>query len=226
MSGETELEDEYIERNYRILQNKMIEEMNLALDFGKKLVDSELDAGIFDFVVKPIVKSFYNYWSVHDARIGTLKQIEVALDCGKYLFKNGANQEQFERVIEENFPTYFKNDQIYRQCRKNHKSFKRLKEVTKETFISQVKEVITFLGIKDNVDDYNALVRAAFNSKEEAYKSLILQLDLNDKCIEIVEKNPSILKIPTGKHIIAKVLRKGFIKTKEYLIDGLDEIYG
>ncbi|MFX1338027.1 MAG: hypothetical protein ACFFDK_05420 [Promethearchaeota archaeon] len=219
------MEDDYIERNYNILQNKMIEEMDLALNFGKKLVDSELDAGIFDFVVKPIVKSFYNYWSVHDARIGTLKQIEVALDCGKHLYKNGADQEEFDRAIEENFPTYFENDQIYRQCRKNHKGFKKLKEVTKETFITQVKEVITFLGIKDNIHDYNSLVRAAFNSKQEAYKSLIIQLDLNDKCIEIVEKNPSILKIPTGKNIIIKVLRKGFIKTKQYLIDGLDEIY-
>ena len=65
----------------------MIEEMELALDFGKKLVDSELDAGIFDFVVKPIVKSFYNYWSAHDAKTCTLKQIEVALDCGKHLYK-------------------------------------------------------------------------------------------------------------------------------------------
>ncbi len=204
----------------------MIEEMDLALDFGKKLVDSELDAGIFNFVVKPIIKSFYSYWSVHDARTGTLKQIEIALDCGKQLYKNGASQEDFNRVINENFPNYFQNDQIYRQCRKTHKEFKRLKEVTKETFITQVKEVITFLGIKENVSDYNALVRAAFNSKEEAYKSLIIQLDFNDKCIKIVEKHPSILKIPTGKNIIINVLRKGFIKTKEYLINGLDEIYG
>ena len=60
MSWETELEDDYIERNYRILQDKMIEEMDLALDFGKKLIDSELDAGIFNFLVKPIIKSFYS----------------------------------------------------------------------------------------------------------------------------------------------------------------------
>jgi len=220
------LEDDYIERNYRILQDKMIEEMDLALDFGKKLIDSELDAGIFNFVVKPIIKSFYSYWSVHDAKTGTLKQIEVTLDCGKHLYKNGASQEEFERVIEENFPTYFQNDQIYRQCRKNHKEFKRLKEVTKETFITQVKEVITFLGIKEHVNDYNELVRTVFSSKEEAYKSLILQLDLNGQCITIVEKNPSILKIPTGKNIIVKVLTKGFLKTKKYLLEGLEEIYG
>ena len=79
---------------------------------------------------------------------------------------------------------------------------------------------------KEHVNNYNELVRAAFSSKEEAYKSLILQLDLNGQCITIVEKNPSILKIPTGKNIIVKVLTKGFLKTKKYLLDGLEEIYG
>ena len=220
------MDDNYLERNYQIVQEKMIEEMDLALDFGKKLVDSELDAGIFDFLVKPIIKSFYNYWSVHDARIGTLEQIKIALDCGTYLVKNGMNQQDFDRLIEENFPKYFKNDQIYRQCKKNHKNFKDLKRVTKETFITQVRETVTFLKIKEELDNYNDLVRAAFKTKEDAYQSLIRQLDLNDNTIKIVEKDSAILKIPTGKHIILKVLRKGFIQTKKYLLDGLDEIYG
>ncbi|TFG29455.1 MAG: hypothetical protein EU532_03185 [Promethearchaeota archaeon] len=220
------MNEDYLERNYRIVQDKMIEEMDLALDFGKKLVDSELDAGIFDFLIKPIVKSFYNYWSVHDARTGTLEQIKIALDCGKYLVKNGMNQENFDNLIAENFPKYFTNDQIYRQCKKNHKNFKELKKVTRETFIIQVKETVTFLKINDEVNNYDDLVRAAFKTKQEAYQSLIRQLDLNDNCIKIVEKDSAILKIPTGKHIILKVLRKGFIQTKKYLLDGLDEIYG
>lgn len=217
---------DYLGRNYQIVQEKMIEEMDLALDFGRKLVDSELDAGIFDFVVKPIIKSFYNYWSVHDARTGTLEQIKIALDCGKYLIENGYKQEDFDYLIEKNFPKYFSNDQIYRQCKKNHKNFKDLKKVTKDLFISQVKETVTFLKINDDVNNYDDLVRAAFKTKQEAYQSLILQLDLNDRCIKIVEKDSSILKIPTGKHIISKVLRKGFIQTKKYLLDGLDKIYG
>jgi hypothetical protein len=218
-------DEDYIERNYQLLQNKMIEEMELALDFGKKLVDSELDAGILDFLVKPIIKSFYNYWSVHDARTGTLEQIRVTLDSAKNLVKNGYSKEDFNRIVEQNFPIYLENDQTFKQCKRTHKNFQKLKEVTKETFISQIQESIEFLNIKQDVKDYDELVRVTFESKEEAYKSLITQLNFNDECIKIVEKDSSILKIPTGKNMIIKILRKGFIQTKKYLLDGLDEIY-
>jgi hypothetical protein len=203
----------------------MIEEMELALDYGKELVESELDTGVFDFIVRPIVTSFYNFWSVHDARIGTLEQIKVTLDCGKYLVLNGATPEQFHRLIEEKFPIYLKNDQTYRQCRKNHKNYQKLIDVTKEMFISQVQETLIFFNVKENVKTYEDLVRAAFKSKDDAYKSLNHQLDLNDKSIKIVEEDKTILKIPSGKNIIINTLRKGFIRTKKYLLDGLNEIY-
>jgi hypothetical protein len=98
-------------------------------------------------------------------------------------------------------------------------------EVNKETFVSQVQECVLLLKIEDDIRNYDELIKAAFKTKEEAYRSLIRQLELNDKCIKIVEQDKSILKIPTGKDIIVNVLRKGFIKTKEYLLEGLERIY-
>ncbi|GAH91269.1 unnamed protein product, partial [marine sediment metagenome] len=49
----------------------------------------ELNLGILNFVIKPIVKSFYNHWSDNEARVGTLKQIKIALDSAKLLIENG-----------------------------------------------------------------------------------------------------------------------------------------
>jgi hypothetical protein len=129
---------DHVERNYRILEAKMIEKMNSALEFGKQLIDSELDAGIFNFVVKPVVKSFYDYWAQGDAREGTLQQIKVTLGCGKKLVKNGS-YEKIEDAIEENFKDYLEGDQTYRQCKKNHKNFKKLEKNTKECFKSQLE---------------------------------------------------------------------------------------
>jgi len=217
---------DYIERNYEILEKRMIEQMETSLNYGKSLIDSEVDSGALNFVVKPIVRSFYKYWSDNDARKGTLKQIKVTLDSAKELIKNDdSSSEQFEKVINKNFPIYLENDQTDIQCRKNHKNYEKLKTVTKKCFITQVEESILFLNIKDKVDNYNELSRAAFKSKDKAYQALKRQLDYNEEGIAIVEQDDSILKVPLGKNIILKVLRAGFELTKKSLIEDLNEIF-
>jgi hypothetical protein len=217
---------DYLERNYKILEEKMIDQMKVSLGFGKSLIDSELDAGVLNFVVKPVVKSFYKYWSDKDARIGTLEQIRVTLDSAKEFLINGDGlKEKLDRIIDKNFPIYLKNDQTDRQCKKDHKNYPELKKITKNCFITQVEESILFLKVKDEVKNYNELSRATFHTKEKAYNALKRQLDYNEAGIAIVEKDDSILKVPAGKNIILKVLRKGFELTKQKLIEELDIIF-
>ena len=217
---------DYLERNYKIVEEKMISTTDLSLNFGRELIETELDAGAFNFVVKPIVKAFYKIWSDNNARVGTLKQITIALDSAKSLIQNGEiTQEKFDEVIERNFPSYLENDQTDKQCKRNHKHYEKLKEITRNSFISQVEECVLFLNIKEDVKNYDELSRAAFKTKEKAYEALKRQLDYNDDGIIIVEEDDSILNIPTGKNIIVSVLRKGFEKTKIALIDELDVIF-
>jgi len=216
----------HILRNYKIVEEKMISQTDLSLSYGRKLIDTELDAGAFNFVVKPIVKTFYKYWSDNNARVGTLKQIKIALNSAKTLVENGEiTKERFDEVINKNFPEYLENDQTDKQCKKNHKHYKKLKDITKKSFISQVEECILFLNIKEDVKNYDELSRAAFKTKEKAYEALKRQLDYNDDGIAIVEQDDSILNVPTGKNIIISVLRKGFEMTKEKLIEELDFIF-
>lgn len=217
---------DYIERNYKILEKRMVEQMETSLNYGKELIDKEVEVGALNFVVKPIVKSFYKYWSDNEAKVGTKEQIRVTLDSAKELVQNGEiSNEKFEKVVNKNFAKYLENDQTDRQCKNTHHNYSKLKEVTKECFITQIEESILFLKVKDDVKDYNELSRAAFGSKEKAYQALKRQLDYNDEGISIVEKDDSILKVPLGKNIILKVLRAGFEKTKKKLIEELDEIF-
>ena len=214
-----------VERNYRIVEAKMIAQMEEALEYGKELIDSELDAGLLNFIVKPIVKTFYKYWSDNDAREGTLQQIKVTLDCAKLILNNGIADEEFDKTIEENFPTYLSGDQTYRQCKLKHKDFNELKEITRDCFISQVKDALIFLNVKEDVTTYDDLVRIVFKTKENALKSLMQQLDFNEAGIKVIEKDPTILKMPTGKNTLLKALRKGFEHTKTVLIQRLDNIF-
>lgn len=216
----------HLERNYKILEERMVEQMEISLDFGRSLIDSELDLGVFNVLVKPIVKSFYKYWSDKDAKVGTLKQIKVTLDTAKDLVKNGLiSEEKFEEEIDRNFPEYLMNDQTDRQCKKDHNNYQKLREITKKCFITQVKEAMLFLSVNKEITDYSELSRVTFKTKENAYQALIRQLDYNEEGIAIVEQDDSILKVPTGKNIILTVLRKGFELTKNQLMEELDDIF-
>jgi len=217
---------EHIERNYKILEKRMIEQMEMSLSYGESLIETELDSGVFNVVVKPIVKAFYKYWSDKDAKVGTLEQIRVTLDSAKEFIKNGdGSKEQMDKIINRNFPIYLKNDQTYIQCKDTHDNYNKLKEVTRKCFITQLEETILFFNVKDVVKDYSELSRATFKSKERAYQALKRQLDYNEEGISIVEQDDSILKVPLGKNVILKVLRAGFEMTKEKLIEELDEIF-
>jgi len=221
---------DYIERNYRILEQKMIDQMEEALGYGKELINKELDAGFLNFLIRPVIQSFYNYWCDNDVRVGTIQQIKVTLDCAKLLLNNNekgekGEGEKFENVIEQNYLNYLKGDQTFRQCKKNHKNFEKLKKNAKEAFQTQVQEAILFLGVTDDSNTYDNLVKSVFKTKEKALFSLTRQLNFNDVGIKVVEQDSTILKMPTGRNIIVKVLRKGFEKTKQDLISRLENIF-
>ncbi len=216
---------DYIERNYQLIKQRMMEQMENSLIRGRNLVETELDTGLLNFIIKPIVKSFYDYWAQHDARDGTLKQINLTLDAGKKLLLKGNSNDVFNKILNESFPKYLEADQTTRQCSRQHKNYEKLKHVSKETFINYLKEVVKLLGITDEVDNYGDLCRIAFPSKEIAKKNLMKQLDFTDQGVKIVENDPSILKLPVGRKIIVKALRKGFDQTREEFIKALNETY-
>ncbi len=216
---------EYIERNYDLIKEKMIQQMEQSLKKGRKLIDTELDTGILNFIVRPIVKAFYDFWAMHDARKGTLKQIDVTLDAGKQLLLNGKSEEGFSKIVEEYFPKYLKGDQVTYQCSKHHKNYEILKENARETFVNYLEEVRKFLSVEEDINEYSELARVAFKTKELATMNLMKQLEFTEKGIKIIEKDPSILSLPAGKKIIIRSLRKGFEETKKEFLESIDDTY-
>ncbi len=220
------MEEVYIERNSRIIEEKMIWQTEEALEIGKQLVDKELSTGLLDFFIKPVVKTFYTYWSAHDAREGTLKQIRLTLDCAKLTLENGESEDGLLKIIEEHFPDFLDGDQTYRQCKKKHKNYDKLESITKDIFMTQVQEAAMLLKVKDDIETYEDLCRVGFTfSKAKASFSLKRQLDYKHEAIKIVERDHAILKVPTGKNIVVRVLRKGFERTKNLLLHRLDLIF-
>jgi len=199
--------------------------MEKSIVLGRKLIDTELDTGILNFFIRPIVKAFYDYWSSHDVKSGTLKQIKLTLDSGKELLMIGNSQENLNKIINKSLQSYLEADQTTRQCNKDHKNFGRIAQVAKETFTNYLSEVVAFLNVKEEVNDYGDLCRIAFKSKEIAERNLMKQLNFTNRGIQIVEEDPSILKVPVGRKIILKALRRGFEITKKEFNKALNDTY-
>jgi len=203
----------------------MIQQMENSIALGRNLIDTALDTGLLNFIIKPLLKIFYDNWVQNDVREGTLKQIQVSLESGKQLLMNGNNEHNFNKIVEESFPKYLDADQVSHNCSHSHKNYERLKQVAKETFVNYLKEVVKFLGVKEDIEDYGDLCRVAFNTKEVAEQNLMKQLEFTEKGIKIIEEDLSILRVPVGKKIIVKTLRRGFERTKAEFIKSLNETY-
>lgn len=216
---------DYLERNYLFVKERMIQQMENSIVLGRKLIDTALDTGLLNFIIKPLVKIFYDNWVQNDARGNTLKQINLTLDAGIELLKNGTTDDNFNRIVNESLPKYIEADQTSLQCRKQHKNYDRIIDIAGETFINYLKEVVKLLEVKDDVEDYGDLCRVAFKSKEVAEENLMKQLNFTDRGIKIVEVDLNLLRIPIGKKIIVKALRKGFEETKREFIKALNDTY-
>ena len=203
----------------------MIQQMENSIVLGRKLIDSQLDMGFLNLFIKPLVKIFYDNWAQNDIRGTTLKQINLTLDAGTELLKNGTTEANFNRIVKESLPKYIEADQTSLQCRKQHKNYPKIIQVAEKTFINYLKEVVKFLEVKDDVDDYGDLCRIAFESKEVAEENLMKQLNFTERGIKVVEEDISILRIPLAKRVIVKALRKGFEETKREFINGLNDTY-
>jgi hypothetical protein len=214
----------YEERNVSLFKKQLIETIDHRIAFGKKLIEAELKSSPLDILVKPIVNAFYEVYS-NDARRGIHKQIEIIINCGVKFVKREENEGEFNAEVEKMFPEYLKGDQLSGMCKKSHQNYAKLKAVLKKVFISQIKESMILINVKDDIDDYNGLVRAAFKNREEAYRTLITQLNSYDECLRIMERDLSILTFPAGRRRIFNVLKRGSEESNKDFIRNLDMIY-
>ncbi len=217
---------EYIERNAELLGQRMMRIMRMSMDFGREIINQEIDVGLLNIIVKPIVKTFYNYWSNTEIYKGTIKQIKAVIDSAKDLIYNDDLKESLGEIIKEHFPIFFDGDSTSKRCKENHKNYKKLKEILYNNFIDKVKETVLFLKVnKDNIKSYEDLTKEVYETKENAYKALIKQLNFTDEGISVIESDTSIIKVPTAKDLIVRALRKGFEMTKKELINDLNSTY-
>ncbi len=200
--------------------------MKLSLKVGNDLIDEEMNG--LAIIFRPTVKMFYNALVKKDLEAGTINTIDLNLQTTKKMLLNNIKleSEEFYRELDAIFPQYLKEDQTYRQCKREHPNFPILKENLKNTFKYQMIPLYKLLSVeKENINNYDDLCKEAFSTKDECKNILLAQLDSMRKGLKVIQQDLSILDIMTARETIFRVLKKGFDRKAKDFLDEIDEIY-
>ncbi len=216
----------HLDRNFNILHEQLVGEMNDSLEFGNQLIDEEMHG--ISSIGRPIVKAFYASLVRKDLEDGTLKNINGVMKISRQMVENGIDEDsdQFYKILNQKFPIYTKNDQTSRQCRHDHKNFPKLLENLKLTFEWQVRPTLRMLKTEDeDIHNYHELVLKSFSSADECKTILRKQLDYMQYGLKVIQEDMSILNIPTARDFIFRILTKGFARKTEEFMRDIDVIF-
>jgi len=198
--------------------------MENSLDVGADALQEELSGtGI---LLRPVVKKIYNTIVRGELRTSTKRIIGGIMKMCKRMIADDVevDSEEFYGRLEKKFPDYLKVEATGQQCKASHKNFPKLKRNLKRTFEYQLKPVLHLLQVEKQVDEYGELCKEAFDREELKYL-LKSQTDSMKYGIDIIEQDKSILKLPAGKNLFLKVLRKGFNRKVEDFQKEIDKFY-
>lgn len=207
---------ELFKRNENLIKKRLEHQIELGLDKGKACIDKELN-GLFNILIKPVVKTFYDQVVRKNMAEGSRKQIDVTLTAAVEVV---TSQKSIDDVVDEYFQKYISGDQTSRQLKKRHNNYSWILENTKHIFKAQIEPLTELLRCEcehnlsgEKITTYDDLAVATFKDREIARKALTNSLHLMDNGLKKIEQDPSILDIPVGKNILLKVLRSGFQET-------------
>ncbi len=213
-----------VERNYRLIEERMKLQADISLRFGEQLIDEEFKGGLSSIIIRPTVKLFYSFYAKKNLKEAAVKQLYVVLNTAKDLLLSGKTPDdpEFVELIDQNAREYIKNDSTVLYCKRNHSNFRRLIQNVKDGFVFQVKNTWVLLGIDGDVNGYTELCHKGYKTRETARETMIQQMDFIGRGISIVESDTSILDVPTAKSLIVRVLRNGYEQTREQFLRDID----
>ncbi|MHA1791789.1 MAG: hypothetical protein ACTSVI_04030 [Promethearchaeota archaeon] len=216
------IEPDLLERNRKFVIERLEHQLKTSLNKGEQYIDQEL-SGAHNFLIRPIVKTFYNTFAKPALDAGSRGNIQVLMDAAMEVIKD---EKPIDDVISKYFPKYLQNDETAKFCNKHHKNYSWLVENVKKTFRAQLEPLIkTLIYEGKEVRNYDELVVKTFKTREEARKVLSKQIQLMEDGFKKIESDPNILNIAVGKNLILRVIKKGIADTKEELLGGVDDIF-
>lgn len=215
MSEDTKMDSE---KATELVKETYREEIRLGLRHVSKIIQKEtLGLGT-------AIDLAFRLGLAPEIRKNVYKQIDLIIDNAMKL-DSGYD---IDVLLDGNFNNYMKYDITVSYLRKHHKKYEEIKEIVSEIYKHRINMANQLINAykSDIFKNYDDLVKIAFLNREDAEKALDDEIDLSDKVLEIVRKNPDIIFAPPilqdfGLIIVEQLMTYGNNRKKT----NLDKIY-
>lgn len=231
--------DDIIERNtstytnnYRIIRDKLEKEVedlysNKVRNLVNKIYSKKL--GFMGAIFKPVLNLAVNFFvkqSRNNARKLAYDSDYSALGIAFRLLKEdksmqNLSQESFQHEFEE----FLKNSEVYTYCDHNHEKHDELRDYFKKELEVNLELLINLLKSKGK--DYKELIKNYFSDYDSALNFVDEDIKLQKKILNLVDKNPSILKLPSfvKPRDMIKITRRGIRYVEQKSIETIIEAF-
>lgn len=203
-----------------LIRDRLEYEIGLMLAFVEKQVGG-LFPGLLGVLLNPLARLFYHFAAQDAAVKRARRQLDLYLDCAaKYDGKN------LDRLVAEHFDDFLKTEEMIVRGNRRHPKWKEVLAIEREIFRGRLEPLVR-LAREGKGETYEELTRSAFPSRREAEEVLERQLELGERLIGLVRKEPGLVPIPSMlRETVLKMLDAGTHFARETLREQLDATYG
>jgi predicted DNA-binding transcriptional regulator AlpA len=109
-----------------------------------------------------------------------------------------------------------------------HKNFPKIQKIIKKNLRYLRKSIKRMVdsGLREGAKNYDEIARAAYPRPSQAKKVLGRGIKVSEEIFQIIQKDPSIIKVPIGKKLVLKIFEEAIEYTKRRMEKSLQETYG
>ncbi|NHI91108.1 MAG: hypothetical protein EAX96_01310 [Candidatus Lokiarchaeota archaeon] len=203
------------EQNALFIKNKdiVLDYLSNEIEIGNKWMENHLKAKVS---VIPM-DLFFRLLIGPDIAIKMKKQVDLLLDCSIQYLENEKTEEILKQIVENNLKLYLIRDSMHQNLNKKHKSYEEAKLILKRIFIERIiSEAQVLEGIGNTYNEIST-DKLVIDESLSRYK---IEKSLNEKLLEIIKNNRSIISIAG---VFRADLIDAFLDFYDYLHKRLEE---
>jgi len=220
------IREELVDRNEAFVREHLKRHLNILLSNAVRLMDDILSGALW-VLRGPARLFFYPFVKIHMRR-SAVKAIDFLMELVRRLALDGikVDSDKFDEIVEEEFPKWLDNDHIIQYCRKRHKNFERIKDISKLGFKWQVIPMLKFVSNpEEGLKQYPDLCRSTYKKPEDCQYDLDQQLVAIKDGLAVAGEDVSIYDIPLFKQLFHENLIKLFSNMTSDFHEDIDLIY-
>lgn len=164
--------------------------------------------------------SFFGTQLVNEYRRMALNQLEIVLNCASQY-----GQRSLIEITNKYLNDYIKSDFSSKYYNTEHPNYHDIHNVLIKWFKSRV--IMFGELLKGEGNSYDKLVRACFDTRDEARTILVKEIKAATQAMRLIESNPRLLRMPfgIGAQWVIELFKKELLCSQQLLSEDLNRIY-